>query len=104
MKYTVIYPSGKVMCFYVKSVAELYASINRGTLVDESVLDLSLIPVQSKIRLFTGEDMFEVSDESGNTFVFDSFEEISQFFGECVWAVGAVDAKITVKFANPTND
>lgn len=48
--------------------------------------------------------MFEVTDESGNTFVFDSFEEISQFFGEVVWAVGAVDAKITVKFANPTND
>ena len=48
--------------------------------------------------------MFEVTDESGNTFVFDSFEEISQFFGECVWAVGAVDAKITVKFANPMGD
>jgi hypothetical protein len=48
--------------------------------------------------------MFEVTDESGNTFVFDSFEEISQFFAECVWAVGAEDAKITVKFANPLND
>ncbi len=48
--------------------------------------------------------MFEVTDESGNTFVFDSFEEISHFFAECVWAVGAEDAKITVKFANPLND
>jgi len=48
--------------------------------------------------------MFEVTDESGNTFVFESFEEISHFFNECVWAVGAVDAQITVKFANPLND
>jgi hypothetical protein len=48
--------------------------------------------------------MFEVTDESGNTFVFESFEEISQFFNECVWAVGAEDAQITVKFANPRND
>jgi len=48
--------------------------------------------------------MFEVTDESGNTFVFESFEEISHFFSECVWAVGAVDAQITVKFANPRND
>ena len=69
-----------------------------------TVMVLPLIPLQSKIRLFWSVTMFEVSDESGNTFVFDSFEEISQFFGECVWAVGAVDAKITVKFANPTND
>ncbi len=45
--------------------------------------------------------MFEVTDESGNTFVFDSFEEISQFFSECV---GAEDAQITVRFANPLND
>ena len=48
--------------------------------------------------------MFEVTDESGNTFVFDNFEEISQFFNEVVWAVGAVDAQITVKFANPMGD
>jgi hypothetical protein len=45
MKYTVITPAGKVMMFYIKSVAELYASNSGGTLVDESVLDLSLIPV-----------------------------------------------------------
>jgi hypothetical protein len=69
-----------------------------------TVMVLSLIAFRGKIRLFWSVTMFEVSDESGNTFVFDSFEEISQFFGECVWAVGAVDAKITVKFANPTND
>jgi hypothetical protein len=48
--------------------------------------------------------MFEVTDESGNTFVFDSFEEISQFFNEVVWAVGAEDARISVKFANPSNN
>ena len=48
--------------------------------------------------------MFEVTDESGNTFVFDTWEEISQFFAECVWAVGAVDARVSVRFANPMND
>lgn len=48
--------------------------------------------------------MFEVTDESGNTFVFENFDEIAEFFNECVWAVGAEDAKITVKFANPRND
>lgn len=45
MKYTVITPTGKVMMFYIKSVAEMYAINTRGTLIDESVLDLSLIPV-----------------------------------------------------------
>ena len=53
---------------------------------------------------FWRENMFEVTDESGNTFVFDTWEEISQFFSECVWAVGAVDAEIKVKFHNPMND
>lgn len=48
--------------------------------------------------------MFEVTDESGNTFVFENFDEIAEFFNEVVWAVGAEDAKITVKFANPRND
>jgi hypothetical protein len=39
--YTVIFPSGRVMQFYVKSVAQLYAQNGRGTLVDlqESALD-----------------------------------------------------------------
>ena len=32
--YTVIFPSGRVMQFYVKSVAQLYAQNGRGTLVD----------------------------------------------------------------------
>lgn len=39
MKYTVIYPTGKIMVFYVKAVAELYATINNGTLVCESVFE-----------------------------------------------------------------
>lgn len=37
MTYTVIYPNGKVMTFYVKAVAELYASINKGVLVTDEV-------------------------------------------------------------------
>jgi hypothetical protein len=57
-----------------------------------------------RILSFGGKRMFEVTDESGNTFVFDNFEEIAVFFNEVVWAVGAVDAEIKVKFHNPYND
>lgn len=39
--YTVIYPNGKVMVFSVKACAELYASINRGTLVCNEILNES---------------------------------------------------------------
>ena len=39
MRYTVIFPTGKVMTFYVKSVAELYASLHRGTLVTAEILN-----------------------------------------------------------------
>ena len=35
MKYIVIYPNGKIMAFYVKAVAEMYAIINKGTLIEE---------------------------------------------------------------------
>jgi hypothetical protein len=48
--------------------------------------------------------MFTVTTKDGSTFVFENFEEISHFFNEVVWAVGAVDAEITVKFSNPTGD
>jgi len=48
--------------------------------------------------------MYEVTDGSGNTFVFQNFEEIEEFFNEVIWAVGAEDAQISVKFANPSND
>jgi len=32
--------------------------------------------------------MFEVTDESGNTFVFENFDEIAEFFNECVMGGG----------------
>ena len=48
--------------------------------------------------------MFEVTDESGNTFVFESFEEIEEFWNEVVWAVGAEDAEVSIRFSNPSND
>jgi hypothetical protein len=40
MKYTVITPLGKVMCFYIKSVAEMYALNTRGTLIGDEREDL----------------------------------------------------------------
>jgi len=39
VRYTVIFPSGKVMCFYSKAVAELYASNHNGTMMTEAVLN-----------------------------------------------------------------
>jgi hypothetical protein len=48
--------------------------------------------------------MYEVKDGQGNTFVFNNFEEIEEFFNEVIWAVGAEDAKVTIKFSNPSGD
>lgn len=42
MKYTVIFASGKVMCFYNKTVAELYALNYNGTMLTEEVLNENL--------------------------------------------------------------
>lgn len=41
MKYVLITSTGRVQCFYIKSVAELYQNINGGFIVatDEKVLD-----------------------------------------------------------------
>ena len=44
MKYTVITPVGKVMCFYIKSVAEMYAKNSGGTLIGDEILLETLIP------------------------------------------------------------
>ena len=38
MNYTVIIPNGKVMSFYIKSVAETYARAYKGTLIDVNVM------------------------------------------------------------------
>ena len=38
MKYTLITAKGRIMQFYIKSVAELYLSIEGGTLFDNSVV------------------------------------------------------------------
>lgn len=39
MKFTVISPLGKVMCFYIRSVAEMYRLNCGGVLVCSDVLD-----------------------------------------------------------------
>ena len=41
--------------------------------------------------------MFEVTDCDGEVFYFEFFSEISTFFGDHCWAVGADEAKITVR-------
>jgi hypothetical protein len=48
--------------------------------------------------------MYTVTTKDGSTFVFETFEEIGEFWGEVVWADGAVDAEIKIKFSNPYND
>lgn len=40
MEYTVIFPNGTTMKFYVRAVAELYASINGGRVVGRPELKL----------------------------------------------------------------
>jgi len=47
--------------------------------------------------------MFEVKCGE-ETFVLDSWTEVEKMWNEIVWAVGAVDAEITVRYANPMND
>ena len=42
MRFTVIFPSGKVLCFYNKMVAELYAFNYNGTIVSQEILNESL--------------------------------------------------------------
>ena len=37
MKYVLITKTGRVMCFYLKNVAELYQTINGGVICCESV-------------------------------------------------------------------
>jgi hypothetical protein len=44
--------------------------------------------------------MFEVTLKDGNTFVFQKFSEIEEFFGEIVMGVGADDAEISIKMAD----
>jgi hypothetical protein len=38
MKYTLILPSGKVMCFFVESVAKLYQTIYSGIIMTDEIL------------------------------------------------------------------
>ena len=38
MQYTLITKTGKVMQFYVKSVAELYQSLNGGVVITQQIL------------------------------------------------------------------
>ena len=39
MQYTLITKTGKVMQFYVKSVAEMYQAINGGVVISQQVLE-----------------------------------------------------------------
>ena len=48
--------------------------------------------------------MYTVTTKDGSTFVFETFEEIGEFWGEVVWADGAMDAEINIRFSNPSND
>ena len=44
MKYTVITPAGKIMCFYIRDVAVLYAKNSGGTLIGDEIVREDLIP------------------------------------------------------------
>ena len=46
MQYTLITKTGKVMQFYVKSVAELYQSLNGGVVITQQILVDEITEVQ----------------------------------------------------------
>lgn len=48
--------------------------------------------------------MYTVTTKDGSTFVFDSFGEIEEFWNEVVWADGAEDAEVSIRFSNPMNE
>lgn len=48
--------------------------------------------------------MYTVTTRDGSTFVFETFAEIEYFWNEVVWADGAEDAEVSIRFSNPTND
>jgi hypothetical protein len=39
MKYTLIMPNGKIMLFYVESVAQTYQKINGGVIIPQNILE-----------------------------------------------------------------
>lgn len=39
MKYTLITARGKIYCFYIKEMADMYATLYGGTVITEQVLD-----------------------------------------------------------------
>lgn len=47
MQYTLITAQGKIMCFYVKAVAEMYQAINGGVVITQQILstETAQIPV-----------------------------------------------------------
>ena len=41
MQYTLIMPNGKIMQFYLQSIAELYQRLNGGVLMNNDILDVN---------------------------------------------------------------
>lgn len=39
MKYTLLMPNGKIMLFYIESVANLYQRLNGGVVITQQVLE-----------------------------------------------------------------
>lgn len=46
MRYTLITKTGKIMQFYVKSVADLYQSLNGGVVITQQILVDETVEVQ----------------------------------------------------------
>jgi hypothetical protein len=46
MGYTLITKNGKIMLFYIKATAELYRTINGGTIIESSTSESTPIPVK----------------------------------------------------------
>ena len=45
MQYTLITAQGKIMCFYVKAVAEMYQALNGGVVITQQILDAETVQI-----------------------------------------------------------
>jgi hypothetical protein len=66
MKYTVIFPSGRVMTFTVKAVAETYAKAYRGTLCQDRKTGEYYNPQEQFDKLLNSAEFINVMKRMSN--------------------------------------
>lgn len=49
MTYNVLFPSGKVKCYYIKSVAEMYCQLYNGAIISNSLDNIDVMGYNDSI-------------------------------------------------------